>query len=109
MAYSLVFNPFTGNFDFVGTSTGGTGDVNGPGSSTDTAIARFDGTTGKLIQNSLALLQDGGGIEAQGFIQMRLISQTVYVYADETILTVDPEVVTGGDLILEGSGELYIL
>lgn len=29
-----------------------TGDVTGPGSSTDNAVARFDGTTGKLLQNS---------------------------------------------------------
>lgn len=31
---------------------GGFGDVVGPGSSTDNAVARFDSTTGKLIQNS---------------------------------------------------------
>ena len=29
----------------------GSGDVTGPGSSTDNAVARFDGTTGKTIQN----------------------------------------------------------
>lgn len=32
--------------------TGGTGDVVGPGSATDLAICIFNGTTGKLIQNS---------------------------------------------------------
>jgi hypothetical protein len=32
--------------------TGGTGDVDGPGSSTDNGIPRFDGTTGKLLQTS---------------------------------------------------------
>jgi len=42
------------------TATGGTGDVVGPASSTDNAIARFDGTTGKLIQNSSATLSDTG-------------------------------------------------
>jgi len=31
---------------------GGSGDVVGPSSATDNAIARFDGTTGKLIQNT---------------------------------------------------------
>ena len=36
----------------------GGGDVNGPGSSTDNAIARFDGTTGKLLQNSGATISD---------------------------------------------------
>lgn len=33
-------------------TTNGAGDVVGPGSATDTAIALFDGTTGKLIKNS---------------------------------------------------------
>ena len=37
-----------------------TGDASGPGSSTDNAIARFDGVTGKLIQNSGTTLDDTG-------------------------------------------------
>lgn len=37
---------------------GGSGDVTGPGSSTDNALARFDGATGKIIQNSGAILDD---------------------------------------------------
>jgi hypothetical protein len=36
-----------------------TGDVVGPASATDNAIARFDGTTGKLIQNSGITIADG--------------------------------------------------
>jgi trimeric autotransporter adhesin len=43
-------------------STGSSGDVVGPGSSTDNALARFDSTTGKLIQNSNAILADNGGL-----------------------------------------------
>ena len=38
------------------------GDVVSPASSTDNAIARFDGTTGKLLQNSAPLVQDDGRI-----------------------------------------------
>lgn len=54
----LRFNPFTRNFDFVGSggSGGGSGDVVGPASSVDNRIATFDGTTGKLIQDSGELL-----------------------------------------------------
>lgn len=37
---------------------GGSGDVVGPSSATDNAIARFDSTTGKLIQNSGVSLSD---------------------------------------------------
>lgn len=49
-------------------ATGGSGDVVGPGSSTDNAIARFDGTTGKLIQDSSATIDDSGNITATSFI-----------------------------------------
>lgn len=43
-----------------GSGGGGTGDVTGPGSSTDNAVARFDGTTGKIIQNSVVTISDTG-------------------------------------------------
>lgn len=39
----------------------GGGDVTGPGSSTDNAIARFDLTTGKIIQNSVVTIADTTG------------------------------------------------
>lgn len=39
----------------------GTGDVVGPASATDNAVARFDGTTGKLIQNSAVTIADTTG------------------------------------------------
>jgi len=40
----------------------GSGDVVGPASATDNAIARYDSTTGKLIQDSLATVDDSGNI-----------------------------------------------
>lgn len=46
------------------TGSGGGGDVTGPASSTDNAITRFDGTTGKLIQNSTATIADDGTLSA---------------------------------------------
>jgi hypothetical protein len=47
-----------------GTITGvsGLGDVVGPASSTDNAVARFDSTTGKLLQNSVVTVGDTGAI-----------------------------------------------
>lgn len=41
---------------------GGAGDVVGPGSSTDNAIARFDSTTGKQLQNSALTVADTTGM-----------------------------------------------
>ena len=43
------------------------GDVSGPGSSTDDALAKFDSTTGKVIQNSNATLSDAGTLTATAF------------------------------------------
>ena len=46
----------------IGAGGGGSGDVVGPASATDNAITRYDGTTGKLIQNSTITLDDNGNI-----------------------------------------------
>jgi len=46
----------------IGGTGVGTGDVVGPGSSTDNVIVRFDGATGKLIQDSNITLDDNGRI-----------------------------------------------
>lgn len=42
------------------------GDVVGPGSATDNAVARYDATTGKLIQGSLVTIDDAGNISLPG-------------------------------------------
>lgn len=44
-----------------GADGAGAGDVVGPGSATDNAVARFDLTTGKLIQNSAVTIADTTG------------------------------------------------
>lgn len=43
-------------------SSGGSGNVVGPASSTDNAVARFDGATGKLIQNSGVIVDDSNNV-----------------------------------------------
>jgi hypothetical protein len=42
--------------------TNASGDVVGPAAATDNAVARFDGATGKLIQNSVVIISDLGDI-----------------------------------------------
>lgn len=39
------------------------GDVVGPASATDNAVARYDATTGKLLQNSLVTISDAGIVQ----------------------------------------------
>lgn len=62
---SLVYN----GTDWVNQSGSGSGDVSGPASSTDNAITRFDGTTGKTIQNSTVTINDDGTIGAVNGIE----------------------------------------
>ena len=45
-----------------GGGSGGGGDVAGPASSTDNALARFDGAGGKTLQNSVGILTDAGAL-----------------------------------------------
>lgn len=47
-------------------SVAGTGDVVGPASATDNAVCRFDGTTGKAVQNSGASIDDNGYLTVNG-------------------------------------------
>ena len=56
------------------------GDVVGPSSATDNAIARFDTTTGKLIQNSIITVSDTGAIT--GVIEENFTPVTAPAYAE---------------------------
>jgi len=48
--------------------------VDGPASATDDAVARFDGTTGKLIQNSAVTVSDAGNIDTAGVVQANTLA-----------------------------------
>ena len=79
----------------------GTGDVVGPASATDDALARYDGTTGKLIQNSAATLSDAG----------KITTPTIEVYGPTTLngvaLTWPGSAGSSGQLLTtNGSGTL---
>lgn len=70
---------FTGSVGASGTS----GDVVGPSSATDNAVALFDGTTGKLIKDSGVLLSSLGGVVA--------VKATLYATAGSGTFTTDPK------------------
>jgi hypothetical protein len=67
---TVVLNAGTGistsgtypNFTITNTSPSLGGDVVGPASATDNAVARFDSTTGKLLQNSVVTVGDTGAV-----------------------------------------------
>lgn len=90
----ITGNSATDTVDFTVVAAGG-GDVDGPASSTDNAIARFDGTTGKLIQNSVATLSDAGLLSTADVTVTNLTSGSV-VFAG-----------TGGALSQDNSNFFY--
>jgi len=60
----LFYKDAAGVVQTIASKAGALGDVVGPASATDNAVARFDATTGKLIQNSLVTVSDTGAISA---------------------------------------------
>lgn len=60
-------------------SGSGSGDVVGPSSATDNALARFDSTTGKLLQDSPVTLSDAGALAGVASISMTASDSTTRV------------------------------
>lgn len=72
------------------TAGAGTGDVVGPASSTDNAIARFDATTGKIIQNSGVTISDANIIAAAGLLLSGLsASQILATDGSKNLVSLD--------------------
>jgi hypothetical protein len=57
----LYYEDSGGTVQLLASKGGAAGDVVGPASATDNAIARYDGTTGKLVQNSVVTIADSTG------------------------------------------------
>lgn len=105
MAFKL--NPLTGRLDVVNSASGF---VVGPSTATDKAIARYDGTTGKLIQDSPGTrVQDSGAIVAQGHITDKLIIGEVVIGSDQCMITSGFSIELTGELVIEADGELVVL
>jgi len=73
-------------------TSNGAGDVVGPASSTDNAVVRYDGTTGKLVQDSGVTIDDSGNLTVDGLIGT--INGT----------DIDMDSVASGQLKLDGAG-----
>jgi hypothetical protein len=71
----------------AGGGGGGSGDVVGPASATDNAIARFDATTGKLIQSSLVSIDDSGNMNTPGHISYGSIATPTAPTAATTLFS----------------------
>lgn len=82
---------------------GGSGDVVGPASATNNALALYDGTTGKLLKNS-ETTEASNGILTGKFLQNAAKSYTFYDDFDQTALTGWATSVSGGTINIQQSG-----
>lgn len=84
-----------GTVVLVGSGASASGDVVGPSSATDNAVARFDTTTGKLIQNSVLTVDDSGN--AAGILSEQY-----------NTVTTPPTIVEGLEAWDSGNGTLEV-
>jgi hypothetical protein len=85
------------------------GDVDGPASATDNAVARYDGTTGKIIQNSAVTIADDGATviaansTSDGLRITQLGTGNALVVEDSANPDASPFVVTNDGSVVQGS------
>ena len=87
----ISYNSTTGVITNASPSLGG--DVVGPASATDNAIARYDTTTGKLLQNSVVTVGDTGAV-----------SGVTTLAASTSVTTPIVQATNSGGLALKNSG-----
>jgi len=78
-----TFIGFTRSGD-KGADGAGSGDVSGPGSATDNAVVRWDGTSGQLVQNSGVTINDSGDLTANNLSGTNTGDQTITLTGDVT-------------------------
>ena len=90
-------------------SGGGSGDVVGPSSSTNQALAVWNGTTGTVLQDGPGTnVQPSGALTTQGFITNQIVSGIVTVGANQVWLAPGGLVVED-TIDLSGGGTLVVL
>jgi hypothetical protein len=96
------------NWPPEGGGGGGSGDVVGPASSTNNAAARFDGTTGKLIQNSGVIIDDSDNVS--GIANLTITGTATFAAALTGVAKITAGVlsVSNVDLASEVTGDLPV-
>lgn len=80
---------------------GGSGSFNGPVSSTDNAIVRYDGTTGDTAQNSLVTISDTGLITAPS------VASVIPFYHPSSVGLPSASTVNGAVVVAANNNSLY--
>ena len=105
----LFYEDSSGVVQVIATKAGASGDVVGPASATDNAVARFDLTTGKIIQNSVVTIADttgnmaGVGTLSSGAITSSALTSGRVPYAGTAGLIQDAAALTFDGTILSST------
>lgn len=98
----LLVDPVTGRLLVQGTVENG---ITGPGSSTDNAIVRWDGTAGTTVQNSTVAISDTGAFTGittlNGFFP-------AYTGADKSVASANADFTTVQGALDDGGDSIYI-
>lgn len=107
----LAWDATTGKW--TPTSAAGGGDVNGPSTSTDQGLARYDGTTGQFLRDSSVTLSDAAGLAGvtsltlQGNTTANVLSIMPDAATSAYVLTLPPAQGSAGTFLTNnGSGSL---
>lgn len=86
----------------------GGGDVDGPASSTDNAIARFDGLTGKIVQNTAGVtIDDSNNVVTSGsFFTKDGTGVQVVSLSNGGVISGSSDLQAGGNLTVAGTSTL---
>lgn len=100
------------NTGFIGIDAAGTGDVSGPGSSTDNAIARWNGTGGDTLQNSSVIIDDSDNVTGVNNLtidgDLIVNGTTTYVNTDNLLVEDKFILLASGSFGVPGDGGIIV-
>jgi hypothetical protein len=104
----LYYENSSGVVTLLASTSGASGDVVGPASATDNAIARFDGTTGKLIQNSAVTIGDTGNTVIEGTDNSNAMLRITQLGTGNALLVEDSANPDSSPVVINGAGQVII-
>jgi hypothetical protein len=104
----LYYENSSGVVTLLASTSGASGNVVGPASATDTAVALFDGTTGKLIKNSLVTIGSTGNTVISGTDNSNAMLRITQLGTGNALLVEDSANPDASPVVINASGQVVI-
>jgi hypothetical protein len=104
----LYYKNNSGVVTLLASTSGASGDVVGPASATDTAIALFDGTTGKLIKNSPVTIGTTGNTVISGTDNSNAMLRITQLGTGNALLVEDTTNPDATPFVIDASGNVLV-